>query len=321
MKGIDVSSGVWRVFGATEAAVELLREFLGDIRSSRDWGDILGAFDRLYRACAERPYSALLLNTTRDIFSRFLGETPRDPEEASRIIDAIVSRVFDDVRSMTEQASLIASKRISNNETIFTLSFSGTVLKTIESVLRRGDKVRVIVPESRPFGEGVEMAKALRRLGADVVLIVDSAIRSFIRRASKVVIGAEAISANGAVINKVGTAILVLAAREARIRVFVVAGSYKIMPETVFGELIDSPEIRLPDMPRDLLSLGVSTSFPLFEAVPPEYIDAIVTEKGLVSPAAVPYVVREVFGSWPPPARKIDELYREVRRTIEGMKK
>ncbi len=317
MKSIDASE-VWRVLGATEAATSVLRGFLEDVRSSRSWGDILSAFDKLYQACVKRPYSALLINTARDIFSRFLEEAPRDPGEASRIIEPIVSRVFDNVRIMTEQASLIASKRISNNETIFTLSFSGTVLRTVENVLRRGDSVRIIVPESRPFGEGVEMAKALKRLGADVVLIVDSAIRSFIRRASRVVIGAEAISSNGAVINKIGTAILALTAKEARIRVFVVAGSYKIMPETVFGELIGSPEIGLPDIPEDLLSLGVSSSFPLFEAVPPEYIDAIITEKGLISPAAVPYIVRDVFGSWPPSVKRIDELYGEIRRTIEG---
>ncbi len=312
---------VWIVFGATEAAVDLLRRFTEDIRSSRSWSDILGSFERLYRACVERPYSALLINTARHVFSSFLKESPRDPGEVSRIIDSIVSRIFDDVGSMTEQASLIASKRISGGETIFTLSYSGTVLRTIENVIKRGDPINVIIPESRPFGEGVEMAKALRRLGVDVTLIVDSAIRSFIRRSSRVVIGAEAISANGAVINKIGTAVLALAAREARIKVFVVAGSYKILPETVFGELIDSPEISLPDMPRDLASLGVASSFPLFEAVAPGYIDAIITEKGLTSPAAVPYIVRETFGSWPPSVKRIDELYSEVRRAIQGIER
>jgi translation initiation factor 2B subunit (eIF-2B alpha/beta/delta family) len=312
------SHSMWRVFGATEAAVSILGEFLSRVRSSSSWEDIMGSLDYLYRAYSERPYSALLMNATRDILAGFVSGDPATPVEAVETISSIVSRVFESVRSMTDQAASIASKRINDGETIFTISYSGTVLKIFESLIAKGHSVKAIVTESRPFGEGIEMAKALRRAGVDVTLIVDSAIRSFIRRASRVIIGAEAISANGAVINKIGTAILALAAREARIRVFVVSGSYKIVPETVFGELIDSPELVLIDMPEDLKTLGVRSSFPLFESIPPEYVDAIITEKGLVAPAAIPYIAREVFGSWPPRVRRISELYEEARRLIGG---
>lgn len=306
----------WRIYGATEAARSILEEFFKRARSSRSWGELLGAIDYLYRACESRPYSSLLINASRDIFQDFLLSNSSNVSDAIASISASISRVFEMVRNMTLQAALIASKRIQDDETIFTISYSGTVLKIFENLVARGARVRAIVTESRPFGEGVEMAKALKSLGVNVTLIVDSAIRSFIKRASRVVIGAEAIAANGSIINKIGTALLAIAARESRIRLFVVSGSYKIVPETFFGELVGSPEIELKDIPQDLVSMGVKARTPLFEAVPAEYIDAIITEKGLTSPHAIPYIVRETFGSWPPRVRRLDDLYRDVRSKI-----
>jgi len=307
---------IWSVYGATEAAVNILENFLRAAKSSSSWEGLLDAFDLLYRACNARPYSALLTNAARDVFHGFLSKGARELPEAISAVEESISRVFENVRNMVREAAAIASRRIQDSEAIFTISYSGTVLRVFENLAARGASVKAIVPESRPFGEGVEMARSLRRIGVDVTLIVDSAIRSFIKKATRVVIGAEAIASNGAVINKVGTAVLAIAAREARVRVFVVSGSYKIVPETVFGELVGSPEIETPDMPEELASMGVRSSFPLFEAIPPEYIDAIITEKGLVSPAAVPYIVREVFGAWPPMVKRLEELYGDVRSAI-----
>ncbi|MEM4971648.1 MAG: translation initiation factor eIF-2B [Sulfolobales archaeon] len=306
----------WKVYGATEAAKSILEEFLRRINSSRSWEDLLAAIDYLYEACSARPYSALLINASRDILQEFLLSGVNSVSEAVNNISSKISRVFENVENMTTQAASIAARRIQDDEVIFTISYSGTVLKVFQNLVARGARVRAIVAESRPFGEGVEMARALRGLGVGVTLIVDSAIRSFIKRASRVVIGAEAIAANGAIINKIGTALLAIAAKEARVRLFVVSGSYKIVPETFFGELVDSPEIEIQDVPQDLISMGVKTYAPLFEAIPAEYIDAIITEKGLISPPAIPYVVRETFGSWPPRVRRVEDLYREARSLI-----
>lgn len=309
---------VWGVYGATEAAADVLKSFSARVRSSAGWRDLLEAFEFLYRAYRERPYSALLANTARHVMGEFLAHGAGDFETASKRLLESVDRILGEVEVMTENASLIASKRISGDETIITISYSGTVLRVFKNLVSRGLRVKALVAESRPLGEGVEMAKALRSLGVETTLVVDSALRSFARRASRVLMGCEAIASNGAVINKVGSSLLALVAREARLRVFVVSGSYKIFPETVFGELVDSPEVEV-EIPWDLKRLGVRLSAPLFEAVPPEYIDAIATEKGLVSPAAIPYIVRESFGSWPPRVRRVEDIYDDLRRRLEGV--
>jgi translation initiation factor 2B subunit (eIF-2B alpha/beta/delta family) len=55
--------------------------------------------------------------------------------------------------------------------------------------------------------------------------------------------GADTVAANGAVINKVGTSLIALAAHEARVRTFVIATTHKFSTETVFGELVKLPVV------------------------------------------------------------------------------
>ena len=59
------------------------------------------------------------------------------------------------------------------------------------------------------------------------------------KQVDKVVVGADSIAANGAVVNKIGTSQIALFAHEARSLFFVAAESYKFHPATVLGELIE----------------------------------------------------------------------------------
>jgi hypothetical protein len=100
----------WRIYGATEAARSILEEFFKRARSSRSWGELLGAIDYLYRACESRPYSSLLINASRDIFQDFLlsnSSNSSNVSDAIASISASISRVFEMVRNMTLQAALM----------------------------------------------------------------------------------------------------------------------------------------------------------------------------------------------------------------------
>jgi len=69
-----------------------------------------------------------------------------------------------------------------------------------------------------------------------------------------VVVGADTVASNGAVINKIGTSQMALAAREARVPFTVCAESYKFSPMTVFGARVKIEE-RDPDDIHRLRSL------------------------------------------------------------------
>ncbi|MFP3282916.1 MAG: hypothetical protein RXP97_02395, partial [Nitrososphaeria archaeon] len=110
---------------------------------------------------------------------------------------------------------------------------------------------------------------------------------------------ADAVAANGAVVNKIGTSVVALAAKEARVNFYVAAETYKFSPKTIVGELVpiefrDPAEVAgkgwVADHPR------IEVMNPAFDVTPAEYIDAIITERGVMSPYAAPLILLEEYG-------------------------
>lgn len=120
------------------------------------------------------------------------------------------------------------------------------------------------------------------------------------KRVDKVLVGADAVAANGAVVNKIGTSMVALAAHEARTLFFVAAETYKFSPETIIGELIKieerpKEEILPPEIVIKGLG-GIEVRNPAFDVTPPDYIDLIITERGIIPPQAALTVIQQELG-------------------------
>ncbi|RLE82121.1 MAG: hypothetical protein DRJ51_02240 [Thermoprotei archaeon] len=267
-----------------------------------------------------RPTSVMLLNSLRRMLKRVSSEL--DVTEDLKPIRALVReeyrRLRQEIVEASEAVASIGSRRISDGDVILTNSYSKTVLGVLRKAKERGVKFQVYVVESRPGAEGLLTAAELNRIGVPITLFVDSAVRYFMKDVDKVLVSAEAIAANGAVVNKVGTSLIALAAHEARVRVFVAASTLKFSPETIFGELVKitlrPAEYLVKEAVENLRDLS-AFELPIFDVTPPEYIDAIITEKGVVAPEAVILLVREIYG-WPPRLRDINELIEEIERKV-----
>jgi len=93
--------------------------------------------------------------------------------------------------------------------------------------------------------------------------------------------------------------LIALAAKEARSRFMVAAESYKISPQTFFGDLItieERPKYEI--VSKDWLSKNrnVKVSNPSFDITPAEYVDAIVTEAGIFPPQGIFILYKEMYG-------------------------
>jgi len=305
-----------RIYSSTETVLYTL-ELLGRIlKENRDPTLFVNSLERILKA---RPTASMLQNAVR-LLTNNLAVT-----EVSTLDDfiasyentrqAIVKKIFSDI----EESSTIASRRLANNDTVMTNSYSLFVKRTIEKAVEEGKKIKVYVTESRPTGEGVKFAAELSDKGIETYLIVDSAVRFFMKEVDKVLLSSEAISANGAVVNKIGTSLIALAAHEARVRVYVVSSTFKFSPETLVGELIEIPEIEISEyMPEGWEKLkALKPKSPLFDVTPPSYIDAIITEKGVIAPEFAVMMFRESFG-WPHSLAKyqadIDKLKEKINK-------
>ena len=182
-------------------------------------------------------------------------------------------RMFLDYRSRSsDRIAQVAQEILGSGSAVATISYSSNVERILESA---GDAlVRVYVAESRPGGEGVTLARSLRSRGISAVVVPDAAVHTVLGEVDMVLVGADTVTLEPCLVNKVGTLPLALAAREARVPVVAVFEAYKIHPEAVCGdvELVRRP---YPDAPYGIPEV------PIFDRVPGRLVSLQVTEYGI----------------------------------------
>jgi len=248
--------------------------------------------------------SRILLSTRPTAVSlsnaiRFVTRDLKADEDLASLREQVGIRAREFIKSSLEAVKRIGeigAKRIQDGDVVLTHCNSQAALSVIITAFRQGKKVEAIVTESRPRLQGRLSARQLLAAGVPTTMIVDSAVRFIMKEVDKVVVGADSIASNGAVINKIGTSQIALAAHEARVLFFVAAETYKFHPGTLIGELVQIEE-RDPSEVVDVKKFpGLKVRNPAFDVTPPEYVDLIITERGVIPPSAAYSVMKEVFG-------------------------
>ena len=191
----------------------------------------------------------------------------------------------------------IGAKRICDGDTVMTHCNSSIAVGIIKEAHRQGKNIKVFATESRPWRQGIITVTQLAEAGVDTTLIIDSAVRSVMKRTDKVFVGADTVTSHGALINKIGTSQLALAAHEARVQFYACAETYKFSPMTLYGDMVTIEERDISEVvkPGEIPS-SVKVFNPVFDSTPASYIDAIITERGMISPGSVYGIMVEQFG-------------------------
>jgi len=302
-------------FATRSTGSELFFDIMSSLKKACETNDVkvfAKTFMDLYeKLMSERPSSMASVNGLRLVGEYFLNNELRGLSEH---IDELMKRYDESITIAAE----IAAKRVVEGETLITNSNSLSVRRLFKVLRDNGVKIKAYVTESRPGLEGILLAEYLEKLGFETYLIVDSAVRFFMKNIDKAVMGAEAVAANGAVVGKIGTSLIALDAHEARVRVFIIAPTMKFSIETIYGELLKLPEgdwsLLMSEEVRRTLPENYQALAPLYDVTPPEYIDGIATERGLFAPQAIPIVLREIYGSFPPHITPLGNIVAEVKR-------
>jgi ribose 1,5-bisphosphate isomerase len=199
-----------------------------------------------------------------------------------RVSDEILHHFSESQRMIVE----IGSRRVRDGNTILTHCHSSTVSATLVEAHRRGERFKVIVTETRPKFQGRITAKEMVEAGIDTTMIVDSAARHIMKEIDFVVVGSDAITSEGNVINKVGTSQVALAASEARVPFYVVSTLLKFDPVTIYGEY-EAIEERETGEIWEVPPKGLKLRNPAFDVTRRDYIHGIITEEGVISPHSV----------------------------------
>ena len=167
----------------------------------------------------------------------------------------------------------------------------GTALAPLYRAQAAGVPLRVFSAETRPVLQGARLtAWELGRAGVDVTVIPDSAAASLMAEGAVdlVIVGADAVAANGDVVNKIGTYGLAVLASHHGIPFYVALPRSTFDPSLPTGR--DVP-IEARD-PREVSHVGdtriaaaqASIRNPAFDVTPEHLVTALVTDGGVLRP-------------------------------------
>jgi methylthioribose-1-phosphate isomerase len=174
----------------------------------------------------------------------------------------------------------------------------GTALGVIRTAHEQGKKLHILVDETRPRLQGARLtAWELEQYGISYEIITDNAAGFFLSSGgvNAVLVGADRVAANGDVVNKIGTYMLALAARDNNVPF------YSVFPTSTVDLAIPSgKEIPIEERnPSEVLSLQFNDKpisptrsharNPAFDITPHRFISALVTEVGVLHP---PYKIK-----------------------------
>ena len=269
-----------RTSGATELArrcVEIAAEscLQDNLPTTRKFLVTLNS--RIDQLARSRPSMAPVANILRTFKGEIEKTAHLAPADARKKCLEIARLTLDASLKSTGESARHAAALVGKGRTVFTHSYSSTILQSFIFLAEQG--LRVIVSESRPLCEGYRLAEKLSRLKIPTTLITDAQTGLFVKKADIVLVGADAILPDHSVINKAGTYLLALSAYDNNVPFYVCCEKYKQLGQgdgTPELEAMNTSELKGPDLPF------VTLENIYFDITPVKFISGWINEDGVV---------------------------------------
>lgn len=236
-----------------------------------------------------KPTMATIHNSSSLVCDYVRGRLDRDVEALAAGVAGLCGNIIESSLAAVERLGAFGGERIPDGGTVLMHSYSSSLMGCFEAASAAGKRFTVICTESRPLRESRLAVDVLHRLGQHVVYITDAEVYEFMRGADLVIMGADSLTSDGSVANKMGTAMIARLARSMGIPVYIASELYKYDERTLRGRAIEL-ERRVAS---EIVSEGdfrfgepeVINQF--FDLTPATDVTAIVCEHGLIAPASV----------------------------------
>lgn len=188
----------------------------------------------------------------------------------------------------------IAAKKVKSGMVIFTHCHSSTVNKALIKAKQNGTRFEVHNTETRPLFQGRLTARDLSRAHIPVTHYVDSAARLALKKSDLMFLGADAITAEGKVINKIGSELISEVAYRYDIPIYICTDSWKFDPTTIKGKETKIEE-RSPNEIWDKPYRGIKIANYAFEKIESNLITGVITELGIYKPQILLEEIRKAY--------------------------
>jgi methylthioribose-1-phosphate isomerase len=231
---------------------------------------------------------------------RVLGVVGDAPSVREARMEAIseVKRMEDEDVEANRKLGRLGADLLDDGDTVLTQCNAGalatvgygTALGVVRAAVEQGKFVKVLVPETRPALQGSRLtAFELVTDNIECTLIADTAVGYMMNsgRVDKVVVGADRITKDGYVFNKIGTyQEAVLANRHG-------VPFYPAAPRSTFDLSRAHGEVTIEERAADeivkirgrrIAPKGVPVANPVFDMTPPDLVTAIISDRGILKP-------------------------------------
>jgi ribose 1,5-bisphosphate isomerase len=229
-----------------------------------------------------RPTEPALRNAIKSVLLRV--QIYEDFDTIKKYTIQVCTNYIKELKTMINKIADIGSNQIKDSEKILTHCHSEHVIAILKAAKKQGKAFEVYVTETRPKYQGIITAKKLLNSGIKVTYCIDAAIGYIMTDVTKVLVGCDAILADGSIVNKRGTFPIAVTANKFGVPVVVAGGTYKFDAQTILGQP-EPVEHRDPSEvinPRTLPKAQILN--PAFDITPAEYVHSLVTEKGITKP-------------------------------------
>eukprot|EP01112_Ceratiomyxa_fruticulosa_P006248 TRINITY_DN1703_c0_g1_i1.p1 TRINITY_DN1703_c0_g1~~TRINITY_DN1703_c0_g1_i1.p1 ORF type:complete len:683 (-),score=159.69 TRINITY_DN1703_c0_g1_i1:30-2078(-) len=222
-----------------------------------------------------------------------------DPEAKEFMYEKIDGFVQERVVLADTQIAAFGSGRIIDGDVVLTYARSHVVELILLKAHQEGKNFRVIVVDSCPKREGRQLLCSLASAGLKCTYTLLSGISYIMKEVNKVIVGAYSLLSNGALVSRVGTAVVASVAHAFNVPLIVSCETYKFtervqLDAICFNQLGDPDELQGDGVLKDwrnnqnlkLLNL-------MYDLTPMEYISMVITEVGMIPPTSVPVILRE----------------------------
>jgi methylthioribose-1-phosphate isomerase len=227
-------------------------------------------------------------------------------KEAKEKVSAQVVTMADEDVEVNRRLGRLGADLINDGDTVLTQCNAGalatvgygTALGVVRAAVEQGKLLKVLVPETRPALQGARLtAFELLTDGIECTLIADTAVGYMMNsgRVDKVVVGADRITKDGYVFNKIGTYQEAVLAKRHGIPF------YPAAPRSTFDLSRNHEDVTIEERGFDevvkirgrrIAPKGVPVANPVFDMTPPDLVTAIISDRGIIRPPLAESILR-----------------------------
>ncbi|NHI92488.1 MAG: hypothetical protein EAX96_08285 [Candidatus Lokiarchaeota archaeon] len=188
--------------------------------------------------------------------------------------------------------------KVPDNSVVLTHSYSSITTNALKYLVKNRKNIEFIVTESRPINEGRLVVKELINY-APITYILDSAIGYCMKqkKVNFILLGADTVTIDGDLINKVGTYPLAVLARDLKSPIYSLCNKWKFnvrefVDKKIIIESRPSSEVWTPNL-KESKNLTIKNYY--FDITPGNLITSYITGSGEIQPEKIKEIIHDKF--------------------------